>query len=52
MLTLLDNIDSEKGTCGRYNGATTCEHRLVSWLVTIFTRRKAPVAAMTRKTKQ
>ena len=52
MSTFLDDVDSEKGACGRYKEETTCENRLVSSFITIFTRKMAPAAAITTNTQQ
>ena len=40
-LTLLDDTDSEKGACGSYQEETTCENRLLSSFMTVFTRNKS-----------
>ena len=52
MVTFLDEIDSEKGACDRYNEDTTLQNRLVSSCVTIFNWKKGPAAAITPKTKK
>ena len=45
-------IDSERGACCSYEEETTCENSLLSRCMTIFTRSKAPAAAILTNTQQ
>ena len=50
MKTFVDDIDVGRSACGHYKEETTCENRFVSSSITIFTQKKAPVAARTPNT--
>ena len=52
MLTWLDDIDLEKGACGRYKDETTCENKYVASFMTVSIWKKEPAATITANTKQ
>ena len=47
MITCLDEIELEKGACGRYNDKEKRENTHSLLFVTILTWKKAPAAAVT-----
>ena len=49
---MLDDIHREKGACGRYKNKNKREQYDLSLFVTIFTRKKAPAAAIKRKKRE
>ena len=52
MLSFWEDTDSEKGACGRYKKDKTREKSEFTLVMTMFTRKKAPAAAITTNTKQ